>query len=125
MEFSKYNKGSFTDEEFGWFSIFLGLDIPETADQAIKSAKLVLDKANFSEEELIMLSQQERHASVHYGEIETARDDGREEGAKSKALETATELILDGFDDDKVVKYSKLSPSEVITLREELTSSGV
>lgn len=126
LELSKYNKGSFTDEEFGWFSIFLGLDIPETADQAIKSAKLVLDKANFSEEELIMLSKQERHASVHHGEIETARDDGREEGAKSKALETARNLIKNlGLTPQVVAENTGITLEEALEIEESLTSSGV
>lgn len=125
LELGKYGKGQFVDDQLEWFSLLLGLDVPETDSQAIESAKLVLDKANFSEEELTMLSEQERQFYTGIAEYQTAYSDGREEGAENRALETAREMIADGESNDKIIRYTKLPLEKVIQLRNKLTPSGV
>lgn len=121
LELKKFQSDKLTSKQRFWFEFFANEEFSSDLPDVIKKAEDLLDREKWSEEEKEMFENWQRQVSAHFDELKTAE----RQGARNNALETATALILDGFDDEKVVKYSKLPLSEVIALRKSLALSGV
>lgn len=116
LELGKFDQASLSDDEFAWFNLFLGRDIPKNSSQAVKSARSVLDRANFSKEELDMLSAIERQTYAHFGELETARS----EGELRTRIENARDLLKLNVDVKTISEGIKLPLEQVLQLQKEL-----
>lgn len=85
-------------------------------DQLFNLAKY----ANLTKEEKVMYDASLKHKwdnkNVRDYEVGKGREQGREEGAHKKALETAKEMLAEGEPLERIVKYTKLSIEEIQAL---------
>ena len=127
IELPKFNK---SEDELQthfdkWLYFLKHLDsfesIPEILNEpifieAFKSAEV----ANFTEEEYRVYEYSLMVMRDNVNVINTARQEGREEGKIEGKIEIATEMILDGEPIGKIIKYSKLTESEITDLKNKI-----
>ena len=58
-----------------------------------------------------------------YRDLKNSIDTAREEGGEKRAIEIAKEMILENEHIDKIIKYTKLTKSQIEGINKELKSN--
>lgn len=113
--------------------IRLGDDYKSESDELLKTLTTIFSSSISKEEKVRELSEKlpsevvkgaSGMTSLGHEIFLEGKTEGIIEGAKASAIETAKSLLSDGFSDEMVSKYTKLSSDEIQKLKEELSKQG-
>jgi len=99
-----------------WKRFFLGEDLPPDVPVYIRKAEKYIDFANLGKEERRMISLEEKARADYESVISTAKDDGREEGARLRSFDIARNMIDKGYPASEIEVITGLSEEEIKSL---------
>ena len=111
----------------------MGDDYKSESDELLKTLTTIFSSSIIKEEKVWELSEKlpsevvkgaSGMTSLGHEIFLEGKAEGIIEGAKASAIETAKSLLSDGFSDEMVSKYTKLSSDEIQKLKEELSKQG-
>jgi len=86
-------------------------------EPAIEKAKKILEYLGSNEEIRRYYELREKAIHDEITRITDAREEGMQQGAKSKSLEVARKMIEDGIEDSIIEKYTGISKDDIEKLK--------
>jgi predicted transposase/invertase (TIGR01784 family) len=93
------------------------IEMLKTKIKEIGSAKKVLEVLSLDKEARMVYESRQKALKDKISAINTAEKRGREEGIKEGKIEMAKEMLKDGENIDKIIKYTKLTKKEIEELK--------
>lgn len=104
--------------------------LKDPESEKVRSLEMTVEEIRHAKDQLVRMSNDAEQREIYemrakilkdkVSALNKAKEEGRGEGEKKKAIEIALEMLKDAEPIEKIIKYSKLDESEILELKKRI-----